>query len=54
MRSAHAALTCANDKPAVPHDFCRPHKALKGATPAMAAGIAVRAYSLGELLAEAA
>jgi hypothetical protein len=51
MRSAHAALTCANDKPAVPHDFCRP---LKGATPAMAAGIAVRAYSLGELLAEAA
>jgi transposase-like protein/IS1 family transposase len=36
------------------YNFCRPHQTLKGATPAMAAGIAVKAYSLGELLAEAA
>ena len=32
------------------YNFCRGHQTLKGATPAMAAGIAARAFTLGEFL----
>lgn len=33
------------------YNFCRVHGSLKGATPAMAAGIAERKWELAELLA---
>ena len=32
------------------YNFCRGHQTLKGATPAMAAGIATRPWTLAELL----
>ena len=32
------------------YNFCRKHETLKGRTPAMAAGLAEKAFSLGELL----
>lgn len=35
------------------YNFCRPHKTLKGITPAMAAGVTDHVWSLGELLDEA-
>ena len=35
------------------YNFCRGHKTLKGATPAMASGLADRPFTLAELLATA-
>ena len=32
------------------YNFCRPHQTLKGATPAMAAELATRPWTLAELL----
>jgi transposase len=36
------------------YDFCRKHEALKGSTPAMAAGLADKAWTIRELLERAA